>query len=733
MRTYHCKNKLSPIKYLMGAVYSGCFFLAAAGLYFSLSMELFTWVHPDELVAHSSYQLRGVLGCTSYYYTDTTINRLGAALAVCSMANIADWIGTPYLGWAILRSAMYALIPLSLAIFFHKCLWISRSLSGISALLITSAVFFIIATPDNFIFGLDIAIYVTFTVTFYLLITYYSRGIEQKKRFVGFCILYALHLTSHEIALVLGAFFLPLYIWERHGQAFNMQALFTMFKKTFNDRHVQVLTAIYISCALLTLLAPGVKIRQSIWPSTSTMSDSLLFLGQACEECAYILSQAYPLLLALCALGICVQLLNLRRAQFAPKKKLLLAYVFIAPLAYLLITAFLLGTTPSLWAGSMRTQSFNLLEALLPGHANILGQGAFGIRQNIPLYVGFCVDAFLLGFLGAKRVFSARIAKFVLLTCALIIMNIICAALFLFHPDAANSVQLLKALTVGENTKKPVASRSVAQELFSAGNGSSAMLYQRTWNPHYEIPLVTLAIDRELRHSHYVKEGVLNPIYALMGTGYDVSNVPGYINQIYGLYDIVPTQPCQSILGVSNKTATCYTLAAENEGLKILHTKSLGPSIPIVLADMQGMTKEESIGNCPLLRETATKGEHFIAQKIFLTKGLHYFFFDTKSSAIQTYIFLLGKNTLLIPFLNLQNATIAKPVASDSLRFVFKQMQDLGETQRLALVVNASEAQTITLRWEHAKGGSTIYGGRTGRISALCGVWHGQLTAKKNL
>ena len=206
-----------PIRsHLPTFVYAACLLLASACFYFSISEGVFSWLFPDELVPYNAYVGRGLFGCTKYYYLDTTVNRLSADFGICAMAGISTWFG-PYLGWAVARLAVYALIPLCLALLFKELLSVPYRLGLIAALLISSAAFFMNSQADFYMFGLDLAIYGTLTFTFFLLFAWFPRALQSRRGFLWFCFFFALNLTSHEICLVLSGFFIPLYAWQRYS------------------------------------------------------------------------------------------------------------------------------------------------------------------------------------------------------------------------------------------------------------------------------------------------------------------------------------------------------------------------------------------------------------------------------------------------------------------------------------------------------------------------------------
>jgi hypothetical protein len=412
--------------------------------YFSISVGLFLWLYPDEPAVSMSYHNFGFLGCVKNYYLHTTINRFGADINFCSMAMISHFFPTLYSGWVIARFVFYAFVPIAILFFFKKMLSMSYKSSLLAALLISALGFFMLNGTGFFLFGASLSIYVAATVTFILLVALLPSSVEGEKSFLWFCIIFALNLTCHEIFLAVSGFFIPVFAWYRQSQNKGV------IREALKDQRVLILSSIYVVCAVIIVFAPGVGMRQKVWPSTGTPMDALAFIIFVTEECVYLMVRSYAFVAAIMLIGLCAGYsLNCR---FIPKKKLLLAYFFIAPFIYICVTSILLGITPSLWGGSIRPESFRIFDhyfASLVSSPAIM-KGGFAIRQFVFVFFAWLIDLFLIGLLLGQVIRNTvspsfkgenyKVTIFQLGICGL------ASVLFLTHPDGMGSLRIIPAL-----------------------------------------------------------------------------------------------------------------------------------------------------------------------------------------------------------------------------------------------------------------------------------------------
>ncbi len=444
-------------RHLPAIFYTICLILAIICFYFTISEALFSWFFPDELVASQTYHnLGGLWGCTKYYYLHTSINRLSADFGACFMAQTAALFSTPLMGWVFNRLIAYFLIPVSIAFLLKKITKIPLKFSLIAALIISTVALFLITASTNadtgpYSYGVDLAIYGTATITFFILITLFPKSIENKRYFSWFCVIYAVNLMSHEVFLVLSGFFLPLFAWYDYSlnRPTDKKGSFTVFiKNVLHNRKVWILSAIYLISALIITQAPGIAIRESFWPTTGTFADGFVHTILASEEVAYFLSQSYVFIVLLFSLGILFRLSA--PDQHSSKNKLLYGLLFIAPWIYLLLLGFLVGISPALWTESSRTEAFRLLDpflAHLVSTKKLLTKGGFCTSRALFLYVGVFLDVFLAGFfitgIVKKYIKNIAVKKIWPLATALFSTAVI---IFLFHPDGIGSIRILPVL-----------------------------------------------------------------------------------------------------------------------------------------------------------------------------------------------------------------------------------------------------------------------------------------------
>jgi len=228
-------NKLSIIFYVSWLL------LAAACFYFSISEALFAWLAGDEFILYQTYNNTGWLfSCTKYYYLNTTVNRISADFVGCLMAKNATMFSTPYLGWVCSRLIVYICIPIALSFFLKEIFKIPFKFSLIIALFLSAIVFFVLSNTGWYMYGFDLAIYGTATITFLILSALFPKSVENNHYFIAFCIFYAFNLMSHEGFLVVSGFYILLYGWYHysfHNRLEKIKKSFPLMVKTVLSNH----------------------------------------------------------------------------------------------------------------------------------------------------------------------------------------------------------------------------------------------------------------------------------------------------------------------------------------------------------------------------------------------------------------------------------------------------------------------------------------------------------------
>lgn len=740
------KNLLFSIS---GIFYLILLLLAVGCYYFSISDGLFYWFFPDELAASNAYNIYGIWGCAKSYYLHTTINRITATIGICWMAQTASLFSTPFLGWVFARLIFYAFIPISITYVLKAICHIPLKFSLIIALILSAMALFLVSFDIYYMFGLDLAIYATATISFFVLVALFPSALKYPHYFVLFCIVFAINLNSHEIFLIISGFFIPLFAWYSHSiiepvYKNRLNPLILFLKNSFKNPRLWILITIYILSALAIMLAPGVKMRQSVWPSSGTFFDGLSYMTLSIEEMIYWLYRAHWFLTLISFLGFLAGLLIRKKEEH--RYTLLFGFLFIAPLLYLIVTGFLIGITPSLQGNSSRTASFQWIEKIFHYAILIKDGGNFAIRQNLFLYLGLFLDLFILFYLsGAKiqRSFNIQFNIWPLKT-ALFLITII---IFLLHTDGAGSFKVLSTLfeksapsnsSQQKNSNEP---KSLLHELFPFSHAidtyGNSIFFKRNRVTSYRLSITNLRTSDYL-HSNIgkiVSFDVLSPIYSPMINGYKILK-DNWIKTIYAFYKILAPQS-YSCISFSDKKSefTCHQAFGEKNLQNVLRDKKILPPLTINLDLQTNVEQKNSIETCSQWSDTLNTGEHFIATKVLLKKGLHYFIFKTKPSKAQLYIYLIGeKASVLFPWLNLSDSETGWSYISadqESLVPIFYQKKTTATSETITIVIYSPINQKINLRWQHAHAGNTIYDGKKENIFSACGIQHGRIIVKK--
>lgn len=175
----------SKFSYMTITFYSICLLMAICLFYFSICAGVFAWIYPDEILASIWTKQYGPLGCAKFYYAHTTIGRIGEGLGVCLVAQSVSLFKSFLMSWAFIRLFFYALIPISMAFLLKETTSLSAKISFIIALIIFSIGFFVTTSSGiDAIYGLDLASYASTTITFFMMMTIFSKSIVDKRYFI---------------------------------------------------------------------------------------------------------------------------------------------------------------------------------------------------------------------------------------------------------------------------------------------------------------------------------------------------------------------------------------------------------------------------------------------------------------------------------------------------------------------------------------------------------------------
>jgi len=514
-------------KYLLTIFYGFSLIFAIACYYFTISEGLFGWFFPDELMLSKTVLLGSIYACTKTYYFHTTVNRLSADFAACLMAK-GSTLFTPYLGWVIGRLACYILMPVSIAFALKNITKIPFRYGLIPALIFSAGTILIIANYFSYMYGLDLAIYATASVSFFVLVALFPKITESRRYFIWFCVIYFINLTSHEVFLVISGFFVPLYAWQHYLKLskLNEKSRFVPFVQwALKDKNVRILLAVYIIGALFTVLAPGVEARQNVWPTSGTTGQGILYIFLSIQGVAFFFSKYYILLLLTFLLGMIFRLFHIGTPL--QKSKWFYVFIFSTPLVYLLLVAFLIGLTPTLWSPAVG--NLHIFDAFLSKFITIpkSGGGGFYISRVLFFYLGLFFNLFLAGFLIAGYLKSGRAIQPIRKTALTTILFCIGLTLCVLHPSGTGSLRILKALM---NRPIDLSHYSVSRNIKAHPEESilyhlsAAIPYTKTISNtvfpefhanNHESSIVNLLVDQYLRahHNKTVSPSVLTLIY----------------------------------------------------------------------------------------------------------------------------------------------------------------------------------------------------------------------------
>jgi len=740
---------------LFVTLYLVCLILVVGCFYFTISEPLFSWVFPDELVASQAFHnLNGFWGCAKYYYLSTTINRLSVDVAICAMAKGASLLNTPLMGWVLDRLVLYMLMPCAMAVLLKNLFRLPFKYGIVITFLIASSVLYLMlanthgSTTGPYMWAVDLAIYGTATASFFLLVALLPKSVKNGRYFTWFCVVYFINLTSHELFLVVSSFFILLYTWYRYS------ALPISTKQTiFRDKTIWILLAVYVVSALITVLAPGLGLRQQHWPASGTMADGLAYIVLAWEEITYFLVRGHTFLIVVFLLG---GVFGLYRVHNPPQKNVpLYTFLFIAPALYCLVLAFLVGISPSLWSGAVRTEAFQWFEPILASVVSnpvILSKGGFFLSRILFFYMSFFLDVFLAGFFIANSI-ARRCAVRIMAKSWLPLwaLFLVAVPLFLLHPDGYGSLRILSTLFGGS-----INMANYSPEKNRLAHPESSLLKRMA--PNVSKALVGEIFPKKLplirpgplrNHESDVTDILVNNYLAANRNGVVSPRIVGLVFKVmcpgiiydnhlwekvaYMLYRVAPKMPCVPISKKLNGLSACYHVFGSARVVKLLADKSLQRLIPIHFVKEHGVVMAKHAGSCAELRGIQTRGEHFIASKPFqLAKGFYYFTLESRPTMLDLYFYLFGKKeNLLLPWLNYFNATSDNMWQqfgkSKSLTPVFNQVVVSPQSVQLEVIVYSAIRQKVYLRWQHGRHDNMNYQGNPGNVSSICKVQFGRI------
>jgi hypothetical protein len=689
--------------------------------FFTVSKMLFFWIYSDELIANQTYNGLGYFSCIKYYYLHTTINRIAADIGLCSMAGSTTFFDSPFIGWVLARLFFYLLIPVSIAFLLKNMGKLQYKHGLTAAFLICSLVFYMISdVAYNNLFGADLVIYGMATLTFFVLLGLFPKIIENKQSFVWFCVFYAFNLTSHEAMLVVSSAFLPLYAWHRYCYFRRVKEPFSFrafAEGVLKDRKLWLLLAIYISCALFAVLAPGLALRQTIWPTTGTFWDGVSYIFLSIEEVFHVLAKSYVMMIFIFITGYLSRSITSKTLHYTRPG---IVFMWACPFIYLIVVGFLIGLTPSLQSEHTFTNPTipikSLFSGLVSSQSIFLG-GGLAIRQELFVYLSLTLNILLAGFYVSNYFHKAK-EKHVKTRCYYrTIFASIIMLVFLFHPAGMGSIRAIKALfggTVNLSHYDPIKEKKKHPEksIVSQVIGHHQILHKITGiifprkkanQAEHESTVANILVDKYLisRRGKSVSTAIasLPPLLAIdtldVETGKPQSS-PNWRLVYYPLYRVY-SDPCISFFGAPIKNTFCYNTFNKQD-------KKIAAPREIYFSRAIGLKTKAYIkaSNCTRYSEAANRGNHYAASEdIDLLPGLYYFIFELQTPP-QLRLYIIGKHkNILIPDEEPLKIYESKIIGKeDDLILLFRQSEQRPGTKKLRLIVRSKIKQKIQFRWQ---------------------------------
>lgn len=739
-----------------------CFILAIMCFYFAISENLFYWFYGDELGAASIYASSGGLwGCTKSYYFHTSLNRFSAAFGTCLIAQIGHVFNMQYMVWVLGRLIYFVLTPISMAYLFKETIKIPFKLALCISFLLFAIAYFVMMNRNPFsnMYIICLAIYAASTITFFTLVALFKKSITNIKYFIYFCLFFAINLNAHEVFLVISGFFIPLFAWYKYKEQFPIKqnrSFRAFIAHALRYRAIWVLLFIYMCSALAEILAPGVKIRQQIWPSTGTLQDGIGYTFLSVVNTVNVIINFHIISIITLLLGITAGISNVKKK--INNYYLLYSFLFCAPFIYLFVTSYLLGITPTLFAPSSQpshefVQNFRDLLVNFVTNKTILDSGAGGLafRQSLFLYVSLYVNIFMAGFFLSRWVakYFINLTNFKAWPIKLALISIL-TMFILFNPDGINSLRILHAffnpgeITLTDSSLDQAVIKHPQTSIFDfimldrPANHYTPKIFPtitRTDDRLHESNIVGIAINNYLKeHRGFgINPATFQLVYKFINPKSDGINTASWTNQIYAMYQVYPIEKCiWPVAGLNNNASSCHNIFEDKAFTQILSRSTLTKPKLISFDVINGITTEiEGTSHIRLIdASTKKKSEHFIANNnVQLLKGFNYFIFEAKPTNTPLYIFFNSENTsLFYKWLDKSNmAGTWSDLLNKEIKPIFSQLESTKEFEKLTMVVYSDRDQKVQIRWQHGDRQGTIYKGHTQNTSMIYKAEIGQI------
>ncbi len=664
-----------------------------------------------------------------FYYTETTIFRLGNLSSACLLSAGVELFESPYLGWAYMRLIIYFLLPISIACLLRNIIGISKITSLLVSFILSTITLFILSDTNGapfYMYGLDLTAYGIATITFYLLISIFSKIGDSQKYFFAFSVLLILNMTALETFLIISGIFILIYsTYYYYKIPFIKSALIT--REIFLNNKIIILLLLYFFCIASVFFSPSLKNKLSnVTRISGSFFDGMLYIALSAEETIYLLYNNWLFIIIIFVLGFFIRL----KTNYTNKSKdlVVLIFLFFSPILYLFIIGFLHGITPDIWVMPLRTEDYQFIGKLLSNEPTA-HKGAFGIRQNLFLFSTILLIIFLMGFFAPSLKFlSSRLLtnKFKLDNSFIFIIVFL---ILLFHPDGYGSNRILSALSADDFNlqtyhpqKNESHQQSIIENLFPNSSFLSnlrAFLFERSRQGQHESVLSSIAVSNYL-----ITNGKKNAPLNLLDNIYMGSKIPSI--GIWRQYLI------ESFGALTSKDDFLNISVADTFGLdefkSILEKNTIQTPTEIFFNYLYGLEIERKTFNCFDLSERKIDGYHnFGFKNLRIPKGFSYFIFEALPSKVDVFVKISNKKTsIILPLLANQIEFFPWEIySSNSIKPVFRQNEIIAGYHKMKFVIISDSDQEIDIYWQHTLNGSNYFLGNKENISYPCSIYFG--------
>ena len=678
---------------------------------FTISVPLFAWLYPDEILLSEITRSRGFLGCIKFYYTETTVHRIGNIFGGCFMALNANLFFSEFYGWVVIRLLIYLLFPLAISSVLTSRLNLSISKSLIVSLIISSLTIFIVSdSNDNLVnmYGLELSSYALATITFLYLIAYFPNSHSNNLKLFFIFILLFLCITSFEAFIVICSIFVLNRFFVKYNKFGNFLKFLRniiVFIKT--DYISKILLFISVLGFLSITLSPAYLNRQNLIESSHELTNGIIYILLNFEETTYLLFKSKYILALIVLMAIFL--------GFTQKEKLhkntviYLLPLFFSPILYSLIVNYLLSTNKEYWVSPLKPENFMIFHHILTDNDKLV-KGAVGLRQNFFLMSSIYLNIFVITFLISKKITSKLKIKFSFKEISsFITICFVSLTLFIFNPDSIGAIKIFNSLLNKEKTKLQDLPNINDNHGYSSfyeflnNKQNKQIFYERRESNRYQSVVASIIIEKKMRENQFEKFDPLQFQKIFMSDR--VSFFSAWRKKIYKSYNLIYEN--DDFLNLKDDAKKYFIRKTDhfynNYKLDFLKDKNMDTPNNIAWYEYNNTFIKNKKSRCKLI-EVLNDETGFVKGSIYTQKGLNYVVFEYLPNLANVTIEMQSKNFYLTLPLNLKNITAEKKISlldhkQDSIIPVMRQDIEKKLINELKFIFLSDEAKKITLKW----------------------------------